>query len=104
MVQYKPINHPSNLEAMQTAMEKHISDLKEVVKILKSVNTATSTIVAVEDCIKNAEHYLPTERQNIVDACKSTFENTYIRKENGKDFLNAPDGEEYFDNTFKKQQ
>ena len=79
----------------QTAMEHHIKDLQDVMQIIIGINSDNNKeiIATFEGAIENAKHYLPKEKDQIIDAhLDAQFKVIGVKKELA---------EKYYNQTFK---
>lgn len=57
---------------MKTAMQNHIADMKKIQEMVKSKNLdkdlEVTILESIEGCIENAESFLETEKEQILEA------------------------------------
>ena len=90
---------------MKTAMQNHIADMKKIQEMVKSKNLdkdlEVTILESIEGCIENAESFLETEKEQIIDASVQANLRYDTRANEPVLLRYCNDAEQYYQITFK---
>lgn len=94
---------------MKTAMQNHIADMKKIQEMVKSKNLdkdlEVTILESIEGCIENAESFLETEKEQIIEAYEAgTKEDLFNTWRIPEEVYKKEKSAEYFQQTFKQDE
>ena len=91
---------------MKTAMQNHIADMKKIQEMIKSKNLdkdlEVTILESIEGCIENAESFLETEKEQILEAYKAGHVDGYELGKHYEDEIYP--NSSYYTQTFKSDE